>query len=90
MVTQKFTEDGPHPMPPAPHGVEREVRRSLLSQHDLTFTSLVVRRIENGVCLEGIVETDADRTDADRLAAKIAGVNDVMNRLVVCRRPLKG
>ena len=31
-----------------------------------------------------------DRSDVDRLAIQIAGVNDVLNRLVVCRPSLKG
>ncbi|MFQ5733614.1 MAG: hypothetical protein ACE5KM_16885, partial [Planctomycetaceae bacterium] len=42
------------------HSVECNVRRRLLSQRRLRFSSLVVRRIEKGVCLEGVVETDTD------------------------------
>ncbi len=69
-----------------PHDVELGVRRQLLAQPRLQFNSLVVRRIDDGVCLEGIVETDADRDDVDRLAVTVAGVNRVLNRLVL-RRP---
>ncbi len=90
MATRQFREDTPRPTPATPHCIERDVRRSLLSRPNLRFTSLVVRRIDNGVCLEGVVETDADPSEVDRLAIQIAGVNDVLNRLVVRRPPPKG
>ncbi|GAB4159273.1 MAG: hypothetical protein Tsb009_36540 [Planctomycetaceae bacterium] len=52
------------------------------------FSSLVVRRIQDGVCLEGFVESDAELAEADRLASQVAGVENVLNRLVV-RCPAK-
>lgn len=72
-----------------PHDVERQVRRALLAVEDLHFTSLVVRRMDDGVCLEGILEVDAgtDSPDVDRLAQQVAGVENVINRLFIhsCR-----
>lgn len=83
MPTQELREDTSHDSSATPHQIEHEVHRSLCSRDDIGFTSLVVRRIDNGVCLEGFVETDAQRDAVNRLAAQVAGVNDVLNRLVV-------
>lgn len=65
------------------HSVEREVQRVLTSQPGLTFSNLVVRRIRDGVCLTGVVESMTDDTDVCGLARKAAGVNEVINRLLV-------
>jgi len=76
-----------------PHGVEQDVRRRLLSHPRLQFKSLVVRRIQDGVCLQGIVETDVNSREVDEVAESVRGVNRVLNRLVVRHsggRPLKG
>ena len=67
----------------ASHSIECEVRRRLLAQSELQFSSLVVRRINDGVCLEGVVETNADPGALDDLVACTAGVQRVLNRLVV-------
>ena len=73
-----------------PHQIEQDVRRSLLANPDLCFSGLVIRRINNGVCLEGFVESSCEVEDAARLATEVAGVNDVLNRLVVKHPPAKG
>jgi len=67
----------------SPHQIEQDVQRALLSQPQLRFASLVVRRIDNGVCLQGVVETDADSPDVSTIAQRIPGVGQVLNRLVV-------
>ncbi len=67
----------------SPHQVEQDVQRALLSQPRLRFASLVVRRIDHGVCLQGVVETDADSPDICTIAQGIPGVDQVLNRLVV-------
>ena len=67
----------------SPHQIEQDVQRALLSQPRLRFASLVVRRIDNGVCLQGVVETDADSPDVSTIAQRIPGVGQVLNRLVV-------
>lgn len=69
--------------PKLPHQIEQSVRRQLLAHPEFRFSSLVIRRIEDGVCLEGVVETDDDCADVCRLARSVAGVNSVLNHLVV-------
>lgn len=67
-----------------PHAVERHVCRLLTSQPGLSFSGLVVRRLGNdSVCLSGVVESNDESTDLDRLVKQIAGVDEVVNRLLV-------
>jgi hypothetical protein len=69
---------------PAPHGLEQAIHRRLCAQPGLRFASLVIRRIPNGVCLEGVLESDADH-DVCNLVRSVAGVDEVLNHLVVRR-----
>jgi hypothetical protein len=66
----------------APHGLEQAVHRRLRSQPGLQIASLVIRRIPNGVCLEGILESQPEH-DVCNLARSVAGVDAVLNHLVV-------
>jgi len=68
----------------ASHRLEQAVQRRLLSNPSLRFSSLVIRRIPNGVCLEGVLENGAD-LDVCTLARSIVGVDEVRNHLVVHR-----
>ena len=77
-------------VPEEPHQVEKQVKRELLAHPEFTFSSLVVRRVLNGVCLEGVVETDTDLSDVARLLQSVVGVNEVLNHLVVRQPPVKG
>jgi hypothetical protein len=70
-----------------PHGVELDVRRRLLAHPRLHFSSLVVRRLRDGVCLEGVVETDAELDDVDQFVGAVSGVSTILNRLVLQRPP---
>lgn len=66
-----------------PHAVELEVRRTLLSQMNCHFHSLVVLRTQDGICLQGVAS--GEPTDAEeicRIAAKVSGVGKVINRLI--------
>ena len=77
----------------SPHWIEFEVHNRLTSVPGLHFSSLVIRRIQNGVCLEGVLESDEDDTDVCDVARSVAGVESVLNHLVVRRRrtvPPKG
>ena len=68
------------------HQIEENVQRELLAQAGLQFSSLVVRRVPNGVCLEGVLEADdADGASSsiNGLARRVAGVQEVLNHLVV-------
>jgi osmotically-inducible protein OsmY len=70
-------------MPTArPHSVERQVQRKLLAQPNLQFSSLVVRRMPDGVCIEGVLDS-TDGSDVTNLARQVAGVQNVVNRLLV-------
>jgi hypothetical protein len=70
----------------APHRLERAVQRHLLAHPKLRFSTLVIRRIPNGVCLQGVLEDSVD-LDICSLARSVAGVNEVLNHLVVRQRP---
>lgn len=77
----------------SPHQIEQDVQRELLAQPSFRFASLVVRRIDNGVCLQGILEADDESPDVCSVAQRVAGVQNVLNRLVVAPRrelPRKG
>ncbi|MBI1312187.1 hypothetical protein GC176_12925 [bacterium] len=71
-----------------PHTTELQVHRHLLGQSDLAFSSLIVRRMNNGLCLQGVVETCDEEPDFARLVRQVAAVENVISQLVV--RPRKG
>ena len=77
-----------------PHRLEQEVRNRLMSEPSLNFTSLVVRRVHDGLCLEGVLETETDNADdASSLVRRVCGATPVLNHLVVHRAralPRKG
>lgn len=72
------------------HRIEQAVQRELLNETTVRFASLVVRRIDkNGICLQGVVETDDAVPDLCKIAQRVAGVDQVLNHLLVTpRRPL--
>lgn len=72
------------PEPGPPHDVEAEVQRVLLGTPELEFTSLVVRRVPQGVCLEGVVHGKRQTDDVADLARTVKGVDVVINHLLVC------
>ncbi len=64
--------------------LEADVRRALLSEEGLDIASLVVRRLPNGVCLEGVIRVNGDDVDVCKAVRQLVGVGDVRNHLVVC------
>ena len=68
-----------------PHQIEEDVQRELLGHPNLRFSSLVVRRIPDGVCLEGVLDVDETCPDVCGLARQVVGVREVLNHLVVHR-----
>jgi hypothetical protein len=72
------------------HRLERDVQRWLLNQPGLQFSSLVIRRVQNGVCLEGVLETTEPDADICSMVRRVAGVSEVLNHLVVRQLPQKG
>ena len=90
VVQSQVAEPAQRPMniPPmnvdfVPHFIEREVMRTLTSEPGLAVSNLVVRRVQNGVCLSGVVETCDDDVDVCGLARQVEGVEQVLNRLLV-------
>ena len=65
-----------------PHQLELDVRNQLMAEPSLNFTSLVVRRVRDGLCLEGVLEAD-DADDASTLVRRVCGATPVLNHLVV-------
>ena len=65
----------------SPHSLESQVHRELTTVEGMKISSLVIRRIEDGVCLEGIMEVDAPES-ATKAALRIAGVGRVQNNLL--------
>ena len=70
------------------HKVEQEVWRELHSTPGVHFSSLIVRRTRDGLCLQGVMETGADDSapDVDNLVRRVASVQCVMNQLLVRER----
>jgi osmotically-inducible protein OsmY len=65
-----------------PHTTELNVRRTLLTQCECKFHSLVVHRARDGICLQGVVDgTPSDAAEICRIAAVVSGVGSVINRL---------
>lgn len=81
--------DVPEPVQEQPHDLERTVQQELISHPAVSFSSLVIRRIEGGLCLEGVLEASSDMPDVDHLVRQVAEVDRVLNRLVV-RQPRTG
>ncbi len=69
------------------HGLEHQVRRELLSNPQLNFSSLVIHRVKDGVCLEGVLEVDGSNIDVCEVTRGVAGVDQVINRLVQHHMP---
>ena len=69
--------------PPRRVALERAVRRELLAQPDLSFSSLVVRRTRDGVRLEGTVDTSDQGRDIPSIVQRVDGVTSVVNHLLI-------
>lgn len=61
-----------------------DVRRALNAAAGLDVGSLVVRKLPNGICLEGIIHVSSDDLDVCSLVREIEGVGKIVNNLVVC------
>ena len=70
-----------------PHAMERGVQRALFEVPHVEFSSLQVHRMQDGVCLTGVVTFDGVEPDLARIAAQAAGVSHVLNHLVVKKCP---
>ncbi len=68
-----------------PHQLECDVKRKLLAQTEVVFSSLVVRRTPSGICLQGVVECGSSGIDVCSLVRQLAGV-EVLSQLVMHSR----
>ncbi len=66
-----------------PHEIEVEVNRRLQQIPQINIKSLVVRRIPNGVCVEGRIEVGEDQVDLSDWMRDIPGLDEFVNHLVI-------
>ena len=66
-----------------PHAIETAVRNKLTCQKAMRVLKLAVHRVPGGVCLEGVMETDEDCQDVNEIVREIAGVEKVINHLLI-------
>ena len=64
--------------------LETDVRLALNAANGLDIGSLVVRKLPNGICLEGVIRVCSDDFDVCSAVREIEGVGEVVNHLVVC------
>ncbi len=71
------------------HEIEHSIWRELQSVPGVHFSSLTVRRVRDGVCLQGIMEAvDNDSApDICGLVRQIAQIENVVNQLLVREAP---
>lgn len=71
-----------------PHEFEQNVWRELQLVPGGRFSSLTVRRMDDGVCLQGVLETSDNDClgDVTSLVKRVACVDRVLNQIVVRQR----
>ena len=69
---------------PSCHEIEADVRRELLATEGVTVKSLVVRRLDNGVCLQGVIRFDGAEFDLGDTIRRIPGIDRILNHMVIC------
>jgi len=74
-------------LPAAPHFIECEIQRQLTSRPGLRISSLVVRRVHEGICLQGTVDSLEATRDICAVVQSVEGVSRVMNHLLVAEKP---
>lgn len=66
-----------------PHLVEEEVVRTLRNAPGVYVESLSAHRIDEGVCLHGVVEIDDPSTSIEAILRRSLSIDHVINRMVV-------
>ncbi len=69
--------------PTCSHEVEGQIRSALLSLPDIHFASLVVRRTQDGVCLQGVMQVNETSPDVAEIVQQVAGIENVLNQLLI-------
>lgn len=67
----------------APHEIEGRVRSALISHPDVEFASLVVRRTENCVFLQGVMCAGSNIPDLAHVVRQVAHVENVLNQVLI-------
>lgn len=73
----------PECIDPHPHAIERSIRKRLANESGIRFMELVVRRMPNGICLDGVIHTDGTCPDVASVVRQVANVEEVVNHLLV-------
>jgi hypothetical protein len=68
-----------------PHEIEQAIWHELQNSSGCRFSTLIVRRLPDGVCLQGVLETEDDAflEEVDNRVKRIACVNRVLTQFVV-------
>jgi len=69
------------------HPLEYEVIRKLRLHPSIKISSLVVRRVPDGICLEGWLESSPHDPELAAFLREAEELATVVNRLVCCRQP---
>ena len=69
------------------HPLEYEVIRKLRAHPSIKISSLVVRRVPEGICLQGMLETSPHDPEVKAFLQEIEELATVVNRLVCCHEP---
>jgi hypothetical protein len=65
------------------HDFERDIQRRLLETPGLHFSSLVVRRLDDGICVQGVLEMTGPHLDIGKIVRDVSGVENVVNQVLV-------
>ena len=86
-VVESFAEhlDSPTVLVSSPHEIEYEVQRRLQSHPALKFSRLHVHRCQEGICLEGFLESNEYEINLCDVVRGIHGVTGVINHIVLTR-----
>ncbi len=69
------------------HEYERDIQRRLLETPGLRFSSLIVRRLDNGICVQGVLEMSGPHLDIGKIVRDISGAENVVNQVLVRECP---
>lgn len=71
------------------HDIESDVRRRLLAAAGVSVSSLVVRRVPNGVCLQGVIHFEDEPFDISDAVRELPGIRKVVNQMVQCTESIE-
>ena len=66
--------------------ITTEVKSKLAADEAKTLTAVSVTTVKGNVSLDGVVPTAADRSRAEQIARRVAGVTQVTNNLQLAKK----